>query len=147
MSGEIGAPARTERVATGRLWWVGPLAVIASVAANVVFTLIANAVFGVPPDFLPLTPDAIAMFTAVGVIGAVVVFALVARFSTRPIRLFRRIALVVLVVSFLPDLALPLIPDPVPAGPREVLILMATHVVPAAISVYLLTTLTRETAG
>ena len=78
------------------------------------------------------------------IIAAVVVFALVARFARRPIWLFRRIALVALLLSFIPDLALPFMPGPDPVGPREIVLLALTHVVAAAVSVALLTTLARD---
>lgn len=144
MSTSAQSPAQSERIALGRLVWVGPLAVLASVAANLIFTMIANRLLGVSPEFPALTPGAIAMFTAVGVLAAVVVFALVARFARRPIWLYRRIALVALLLSFIPDLALPFLPGPDPVGAREIVLLALTHVVAAAVSVALLTTLARD---
>ncbi len=67
-----------------------------------------------------------------------VVFAVVGRFARRPIRLFRIIAVVVLVLSFLnPVVALS------DAGLRMILTLEFMHVVVAAISVGLLTILGR----
>ena len=45
------------------------------------------------------------VFTVVLVTAAVVVFALVARFIKNPIRTYQIITLVVLVISFLPDIA------------------------------------------
>ena len=143
---DVVSPASNERVATRRLLWVGPLAVIASVAANVLLTMAAVRLFGLSSEFPPLAAGAIAMFTAVGVVGAVVVFALVARFSSRPITLFRRIALAVLLLSLLPDVAMLFSGEP-GATPAAVVWLMMTHVVAAAISVALLTTLTREPSG
>jgi hypothetical protein len=144
MSTSAHAPARSEQVALRRLLWVGPLAVLASVVANLIFTMIGNQLLGVSPEFPALTPGAIAVFTAVGVLAAVVVFALVARFARRPIWLFRRIALVALLLSFIPDLALPFMPGPDPVGAREVVLLALTHVVAAVVSVALLTTLARR---
>ena len=43
----------------------------------------------------------------IGAIGAVIVFALLLRWAKQPIRLFQRIAWVVLLVSLIPDLLLP----------------------------------------
>lgn len=77
-------------ISFGRLLWVGPLAIVAAVAVNVVIRTVAVALFGLT-GFVPLTPGPTILFTVVGVLGAVVVFALVARFSRRPIRLFRRV--------------------------------------------------------
>lgn len=74
-----------ERVSLARLLWVGPLTIVAAVVANVAFVAAANPLFGVAPDFPALAKEAVAAFTAVGVLLAVVVFALVARFAQRPI--------------------------------------------------------------
>jgi hypothetical protein len=140
---DISTPT-AERVSLARLLWVGPLTIAAAVAANVAFVAVANPLFGVAPDFPALTNEAVAAFTAVFVFLAVAVFALVARFARRPISLYRRIAIVALVLSFIPDVALGVLPNPVPVGAREVVLLMATHVVAAAITIGLLTSLTRE---
>lgn len=101
------------------------------------------ALFGLT-DFPPLALGTTVLFTVVGVLGAVVVFALVARFSRRPIRLFRRVALVALLVTLVPDVLLlvaPSIPGTTLSG---VLTLMTEHVAAWAVSVSVLTTLTRE---
>ena len=143
-SADAGLPNRAaepERVAVGRLLWAGPLIVVAAIAANVLFALIAVRLFGISPDFLALTPGAIATFTLFGVVGAVVVFAVVARFARRPFSLFRKIALVVLIVSLIPDLAMLFVPDM--AGPVEVILLMITHVIAAGIVVWMLERLVR----
>lgn len=132
-----------ERVSLSRLLWVGPLTIAAAVVANVAFVAAAVPLFGVAPDFPALAKEAVAAFTAVGVLLAVVVFALVARFAQRPISLYRRIAIVALVLSFIPDVALLVVPGPVPVGVREVLLLMTTHVIAAALAIWLLTSLSR----
>ena len=146
MSATMPMPTGAERVSFSRLLWVGPLTIVAAVAANLVFTTIANSLLGVSPDFPPLTAGAIAIFTAIGVLAAVVVFALVARFSKRPIRRYRQIALIALLLSLIPDLAMPFLPGTVRVGAREVVLLMATHVIAAVVAVWMLTTLTREPA-
>jgi hypothetical protein len=147
MSSEAVSSTRSERVSMRRLLWVGPLAIVAAVAANLLFVAIANPLTGVSPDFPALTFEAIAVFTVWGVLAAVIVFALVARFSRRPIWLYRRIALVALLLSLIPDLAMPFMPSPVPVGAREVVLLMLTHVIAYAVCVPLLTTLTRESSA
>jgi len=145
-SADAGLPNRNaepERAATGRLLWVGPLIVVAAIVANVAFALLAVRLFGVSPDFPALTPEAIAMFTAGGALGAVIVFAIVARFSQRPFSLFRKIALVVLLLSLIPDLVLPFLPSPIPVGAVEAILLMITHIIAAGIVVWMLERLVR----
>ena len=119
---------------------------MAAVVANVALVAVANPLFGVSPDFPALAKEAVAVFTAVGVLLAVAVFALVARFAQRPISLYRRIAIGALVLSLIPDLAMPLLPSPIPVGAREIVLLMTTHVIAAAVAIGLLSSLTRERA-
>ena len=91
--------------AARRLIWVGPATVVAAVIAVVIVQQIALRLF-VSPGGSPLTGNEPATFTAVLVSGAVIVFLAVLREAANPIRIFRRIALVTLVVSVLPDIAL-----------------------------------------
>jgi hypothetical protein len=88
-----------------RLLWVGPLAILASVIGVLIVRIIAVAVLNPNPMPISLGWVAPIMFTVVLVAGAVLVFALVARFARNPIRTYQIIAFVVLVLSFLPDLA------------------------------------------
>ncbi len=97
-------PSQTERLALGRLWRAEPLTVIAAVIANNIVRAIATRLLGVSPEFNPM--GSVTFLTVVGVTGAVIVFAAVGRFARRPVRLFRIIAGVTLLLSFLPDLAL-----------------------------------------
>lgn len=134
----------TERIASGRLWWVGLLAVIASAAANEAVRTIAVALFAISPQFAPLTRPPVLFWTFVGVTGAVIAFAVVGRYAARPIRTFTRIAAAVLVLSWLPNLWM-LAARPFPGTTvQSVGTLMFMHVVAAALSVGLLTTLGRE---
>src|SRR3954453_4372093 len=97
---------QTERVASGRLLKAGALAIVASVIANLIIRIIAVNVLGIGQEFPPLSWGPPIVFTIMGVLGATIVFAIIARFAKRPIRLFRIIALVVLVLSLLPDIGL-----------------------------------------
>src|SRR5262245_59290416 len=138
------APEREERISGRRLLWVGPLTIIVAVIANQVVQLLALSLFNISPEFPPLQSGPPVAFTIMGVLGAVIVFAIVGRLARRPIRLFRRIALVVLLLSFLPDIAL----LATGALPGTSLVAVGTlavmHVVAWAISVWMLTTLARE---
>jgi len=119
------------------------LVVVGSVAANLAISEVARSALGVA-SFPPLMPEPLILFTVVGVTGAIIVFALIARFSSWPIRLFRIFGVVALLVSFLPDIAL-LVTRAMPGtSVRSVAVLMFLHVVAAAITLVLLTTLARE---
>jgi Family of unknown function (DUF6069) len=124
----------------GRLLRVGALVVAAAVAVNVVVRTVAVSLFGIGEGFLALDLGPTVMFTVIGVAGAVVVFGLISRFSRRPVRLFRWVALVVLVISLIPDvLVAPSIPGATIPG---VLTLMIEHVASWAVAVTLLPRLT-----
>ena len=136
------APA-TERVAYSRLLWVGPLAIVAAVVANLIVRTVAVAALRPDPRFMPLSLVMPIVFTTIGVLGATIVYAVVGRFSRRPVTLFRRIALVTLVVSLIPDFLL--LGGGMPgASIATVAPLIVMHVVAWAIAVRLLTTLARS---
>ncbi len=136
----------TERVAFNRLLWVGPLAVIAATLANVVLQQLAVAVLNPDPAFIPLTFAAPIVFTVVGVLGAVIVYAIIGRFSRQPIPLFGRVALVALVVSFIPDILMLITGFNPGTTAANVAVLALMHVVAWAIAVGMLTQLARTEA-
>ena len=123
-----------------RLLWVGPLAVIASIVGVLVVRIVAVALLQpqpMPMSLMWLTP---VIFTAVLVTGAVLVFALVARFAPNPIRTYQVIAFVVLLLSLLPDVAYAGSSMPGASWPVAIA-LMIMHVVAWAICVVLLSRL------
>ncbi|HEX2515281.1 MAG TPA: DUF6069 family protein [Chloroflexota bacterium] len=154
---EAGPRAETraeQRVSLRTLWRVGPLAIVIAIVGNLLLWLLAEALFPIPAEFMPLDPVPIIMFTVLGVGAATLVFALLARFTRRPITIFRWVALVVLLLSLVPNVQFLLDSSgatgvPFPASAMSVpgmwtLILM--HVLSAAVAVWALTTLTREPA-
>ena len=96
-----------EDVSIWRLLWVGPLTVIASLAAVLIVRIAAFASVELNGDYPPLTPTGLSIFTTFFVSLAVFVFAVVIKTARTPIRTYRRIAIVALVLSFIPDLFLP----------------------------------------
>src|SRR5690242_17392670 len=96
----------SQRVKASRLWWAGPLTIVVAVVVNVIVRQIAVSLLGVSADFMPLQAGPPVVFTIIGVLGAVIAFAIIARFSARPISLFRTIAIVVLLISLVPDILL-----------------------------------------
>jgi len=136
----------TERVAFNRLLWVGPLTILAAVVANVIIQQIAVAVLRPDPAFIPLTLVVPIVFTLIGVLGAVIVYAMIGRVSRQPIRLFRRVALVTLVVSFIPDILMLITGFNPGTTAANVVVLILMHVVAWAIAVGMLTRLARTEA-
>jgi hypothetical protein len=90
-----------------RLWWAGPLTVVAANLAVLTVREIAFALLDLSPEYPPLTYFGLALFTTVLVSAGVLVFVAVVRTSSTPIRTYRRIALVALMLSMVPDLFLP----------------------------------------
>ena len=131
-------------VSLGRLARVGVVAVAVAVVTNILIRTVAVSVFGIGEGFLPLGVGPTIVFTAVGMTGAVVAFGLILRFARRPVWLFRRVALVVLLISLVPDVLMlfsGLTPGVTVAG---VVTLMLEHVASWAVAVGVLTTLVKE---
>ena len=140
----VTSPAQpTERVAFNRLLWAGPLVIVAATLANVILQQIAVAVLQPDPLFLPLTVMPPVIFTIVGMLGAVIVYTLVGRFSRRPVWLFQRIALITLLISFIPDILMLITGFNPGTTVANVVVIMLMHVVAWLISVRLLTKLTQ----
>jgi hypothetical protein len=135
----------SEQVDLRRLLWVGPLAIVAALAANAVVRAIALAVLDVPATFMPLASMSFVGLTIAGVLGAVIVFAIMAVRAKTPITTFRKVAFWTLLATFVPDIGLLFGGGGnAPGSLSNVLTLMLMHVVAYAISVTLLTTLTRK---
>ena len=130
----------TERIALGRLWWASLLAGIGAIVANVLIYFIASAAGAIPQSVLipgmnqPITVVLVILNSFVPAILAAVLLALLNRFTRRPVRIFRIIAAVLLVLSFANPLTLPGAPL------AMILALDLMHIVAAAIIVGVLTT-------
>jgi hypothetical protein len=117
---------------------VGAGLVLAATVANVLIAVALRNGLGVPVAFQALSTPAVASGTIVGMIGATLVFAWVARAHANPRRNFVLIALAGLIVSWLPDLgiwATAVFPGTTTSG---ILSLMSLHVVAAGIAVGIL---------
>ena len=142
-SGNPVAQVGQEGVDAARLRWVGPLTIAVAVIGNLIVRTLGVNLFAIPDTFLALNVPPTILFTLVGVLGAIGVFAWLGRRSPRPISRFTRVAAVVLVVSLVPDLGLLAAPMP-GSSLAAVGVLMVEHIVAAAASVGLLTTLARS---
>ena len=136
----------TERVAMGRIWWVGLLAIVASSIANVIVREIGVALGTIPLEIPNFEVPGVVISTVIQVGLGVIVFALIARFARRPIRTFTIVAIAALLLSFLNPIfaTMGMIPGVPPIGVDTMLTLMVMHIVAGVITIGLLTTLTRE---
>src|SRR5580692_10276903 len=81
----------------------GLLTALASVAAVLLIRIVAVAILHPPASFLPLTWFPPIVDTAIGVWGAVFVFWKIGYYRADPIRTYRWVAALVLLISFVPD--------------------------------------------
>ena len=94
----------SERVPVGRLLRVGAVAAALSASANALVLAIASSLLGtvvIPPDETVTFGQVVAASVA-GTVGAVVIFAVISRFTRRPVRIFMGVTAVGLLLSFLP---------------------------------------------
>jgi hypothetical protein len=112
------------------------IALVLAVPLNLAIEALARQAFAVPPEFEPFH-GTVAPYTVGGVILAGAAFAVVRRFARDPVRAYVRIAIVALVLSWIPDVALLFINEPGATVPA-VAALMVMHAVAAAIVVTLL---------
>jgi hypothetical protein len=135
-------PVPPRAVNWGRFALVGLGTVVAAVLANLLVYLIGSVVVDYDPQFVVLAnPSATILFTVVPAIVAVLLYAALIRFTSNPARIFTNIAVVVLILSLIPDLTyIPSVPG---ATSGQTAILMVMHVVAASVIVWVLTTLTR----
>lgn len=127
------------RAGFNRLLWVGPLTILGAILANTTIWQVAVAVLQPDPQFLPFTSPVPIVSTFFGVLGAVIVFAIIRRISKNPIALFKRVALIALALSLIPDIVMLLTGFNPGTTLANVLVLMLMHVVAYAISVTMLT--------
>ena len=142
-SSSSSTPVAPRAISWGRFALVGLGTVIAAVLANLLVYLIGSVVVGYDPQFVVLAnASGTILFTVVPAIVAVLLYAALMRFTSNPARIFTNIAVVVLILSLIPDLAyIPSVPG---ASSGQTAILMVMHVVAAAVIVSILTTQTRS---
>lgn len=121
-----------------QLVWRGFLGVDLAVGANIVVALAARAVLPIPDDFFQLTLPPVIVLTAIGGLLAMLAYKIVQKRSATPAATFRKVAVVALVVSWGPDIALGLSGQPGVTW-LGVSVLMLLHVVAAGVMVAALT--------
>ena len=112
------------------------IALIIAVPLDLAIEAFARQAFAVSPDFPPFQ-GSVAPYTAGGVVLAGVAFGVLRRFVRDAARVYVRVAIVALVFSWIPDVALLFINEPGATVPA-VASLMVMHAVTAAIVVTLL---------
>ena len=98
-------PDSRSEIDMSRIGWVGPLAIVCSVGAVLVVRVVAVTLLGPDPKFTPLGWAFPILDTAILTTGAVLVFGAIASSAAKPLRTFRRTAIVVLILSLVPAVA------------------------------------------
>ena len=135
----------TSSVQLNKLWTAGPLTILAAVIGVLIVRGIALATL--PPPYAPglamiMVPI---VLTVVLCRAAVVVFALTGRSTKNPVRTYIIFSTVFLLISFLPDLAVPSMGAAMPGATWGYAItLMIMHVVAGFITVYMLIKMTAK---
>ena len=97
------------------------LALILAIPLDLAIEAVARQAFAVSPQFEPFQ-GTVAPYSVGGVVLAAVVYAVLRRFVRNADRVYVRVAIVALVLSWIPDVALLLINEPgatVPRWPRS----------------------------
>ena len=122
-----------------QLWQSSLVAGVGSVLANLLLLFALRPFTGVSDTFMTLAPGPVIMWSVLGAVGATITFALLRRFSRKPRRNFTLTALIVLVLSFIPDVLIHGATSAVFVGAtwRAVLLLMLMHIVEAFIILWI----------
>jgi hypothetical protein len=112
------------------------IALVIAVSTDLAIEAFARQAFAVSPQFEPFQ-GTVAPYTAGGLVLAGIAYALVSRLVRDAARVYIRLAIVALVLSWIPDVALLFINEPGATVPA-VASLMVMHAVAAAIVVTLL---------
>jgi hypothetical protein len=132
----VDAVSRRTAVSLRAALTAGATAGVAAAVVNVTISAVARAAFGVSDDFTPLTPGPIVMWTILAAIIGAAGWRFFVNRSVRSGALINKLVPTVLVLSFIPDVAL-LATDAMPGTTTAaVLSLMAMHVVTALIVVF-----------
>ena len=140
------APPSPRGINWSRYTFVALGTIGAALLANILVYYLAGLFVRYDPGFPPLaTVGGTIVFTIVPAVVAVIIYALLLRFTRTPERIFTSLAAVVLVVSWIPDLTY--IPDVPGASPAQTAVLMLLHLVAAAVIVGMLTRLARTSSS
>ena len=134
---------KQKEVDSSRIWLGGLVTIVLSVIGNLILLWTANFLVDIPPEFAPLGPLRISIFTVAFLLVTLIAYAILAAKAKHPIRTFQRVGWIFLLVSFIPDIAMLFVNFMPGATVTAVIILMLTHVVPGLIALYLLPYLTK----
>lgn len=133
------------RIVTGHIWLAGLLAAVLAAVAGIVIRAIGIAADAVPENYALLQPARIVVASLLAALVAAGLLAALARWVRRPVRTFRIVAVVFLVISFLGPLGAGA--DTSSGGPASgatIATMLLMHIVAAAIIIGVLITPSRS---
>jgi hypothetical protein len=126
---------RRSTVSLGTALRSGVIAGVIAAVTNVVISAIARGPLGASDDFVPLTASPVVMWTILGAIIGAVGWRLIVNRAAHSGALLSTLVPTVLVLSFIPDVALLVTDSTAGQTTPGVMALMVMHVVTAAIAV------------
>jgi hypothetical protein len=135
------SPYSSQPIPAGQIGRNGALAIALSIVANLILYYVALAVAPSVGEFPMLGPMNVIVSTIVYMLFAILAFTLVNRFSSTPIRTYRIIAAIALLLSLFPPISAGQggIPNIPPASTATVITLILMHILSAAITIWALT--------
>mgnify|MGYP005819667317 CR=1 FL=1 len=117
----------------------GIIAIVLSAVANLVVRWLGLMLVDIPADLSPLaTIQPVIFFTALFIAVATIVWLIITRVSRTPLKTWNMAVVIGFIVSILPDLALPMMDQPVPGMGTftwsAAFVLIAMHVVSGIIT-------------
>jgi hypothetical protein len=137
---------RSSRVSFGRIVLAGIATVAAAVVANLVVRAVLLLFPPIAPEFPPFQVASVVGFTLMGVVGATIAYGVITRLSSTPESTFGKVAIVVLILSIIPNILAAFNPNAMPfpgASSIAYLGLTVFHLVAALICIALLPRLAR----
>ncbi|MCS7249033.1 MAG: DUF6069 family protein [Anaerolineales bacterium] len=125
--------AEQQRLSNSSVLRAGAIAVVVAVLANILARFLLGLVVPLTPDFQPFSYGAIVFFTVLFTVAGVVVFWVVSRFVSNPLRVYNIVGVVAFFLSLAPNLAGAANPSAMPMGGKgsDYLLLILFHIVAA----------------
>ena len=137
--------SRKESTSMRRLLWAGPLTAALAGLANIIVREIAVGLGTIPSDLFILQEPGVFISTFIQVMLGVLVFALLIKFARQPVRTFRIVAVIALLLSLTNPVMVAngMVPIGATISTATMLSMMVMHIVAAGITIYLLPRLAR----
>jgi hypothetical protein len=140
MSAATTPSSAPQKLTFKRILLAGLIAIVGASVANVIVGWIGK-LFVSAPGFMPLEAPNTIFFTTLFLVGATLVYALINRFTSNPVRIFGIVSVVGLLITLLPDFLLLINPSGLPPEMGTptfgaVMILIVQHFVGYAIAMW-----------